>query len=102
MTVEERTKEVYATQARVAYREGSQVNSDYYMTKSTGWEKFVDEAFIGSAEIREVVKSAFMYTFNSENIDGDPSNRDNYYTDVIQKLIDDNNIKFNKNINVVK
>lgn len=102
MTYADREKEVYATQARVAYREGSQVNSEVYMDKSTGWTKFVDDAFIGSAEIREVVKSALMYTFNSDAIEANPDDRDAYYTDVIKKLVEDNSIKFSKNINVVK
>lgn len=102
MTYEEREKEVYATQAKVAYREGSQVNSNVYMNKDTGWTKFVDDAFIGSAEIREVVKNALMYTFNSTAIEANPDDRDAYYTDVIKKLVEDNSIKFSKNINVVK
>ena len=72
------------------------------MDKSTGWTKFVDDAFIGSAEIREVVKSALMYTFNSDAIEANPDDRDAYYTDVIKKLVEDNSIKFSKNINVVK
>lgn len=102
MSYADREKEVYATQARVAYREGSQVNSDYYMNSNTGWKKFVDEAFIGSAEIREVVKNAFMYTFNSDAIKADPSNRNAYYTDVLEKIIKDPLITSSKNINVVK
>ena len=102
MSYADREKEVYATQAKVAYREGSQVNSNYYMNSSTGWTKFVDEAFIGSAEIRLVVADAFKYVFNSDAITANPDDRSAYYTDVIEKLVTDVKITSSKNIHVVK
>jgi len=49
---------------RVAYREGSKLNNDYYMSKTEGWKKFVDPAFKGSSEIRSVVKGVLDAVFN--------------------------------------
>lgn len=101
ITVEERTAEVYSTQAKVAYREGSQVNSDVYMDKKYNWEKFVDDAFVGSSEVRTVVGDALMLTFNGEHIAADPDDSDAYWTDVLNKLINRSEIKNHNNINIV-
>ena len=58
---------------RVAYREGSQVNSNYYMNEALNWVKFVDPAFVGSSEIRTAVKPIFRNVFS----DIDLANIDN-------------------------
>ena len=52
----------YESATAVAYREGSKINSDYYINASQGWNKFVDPAFVGSAILREkltgIIKAA--------------------------------------------
>ena len=55
--------EAYSSPTRVAYREGSRVNSDYYMKESEGWLKFYDPAFKGSAILRQAVKGVFESVF---------------------------------------
>ena len=47
--------EVAAT--RVAYREGSKLNTEHYMSSTEGWHKFVDPAFKGSSDLRDVVET---------------------------------------------
>ena len=66
---------------RVAYREGSKLNSYYYMnqgdengnkayaSKDLEWNKFVDPAFKGSSELRQVVKNVLAGVFSIENVD---------------------------------
>ena len=52
----------YESSTAVAYREGSRVNSNYYINPDEGWNKFVDPAFEGSAILREklngIIKAA--------------------------------------------
>lgn len=49
-------EKTYDSPTRVAYREGSILNSEEYMTSSKNWTKFVDPAFDGSSEVRTLVK----------------------------------------------
>ena len=49
----------YSSAIRVAYREGSLLNENYYMKASEGWDKFVDPAFDGSSDLRDAVKTIF-------------------------------------------
>lgn len=81
---EDKTKpaaEAYSEATRVAYREGSKLNSVYYMnqpeegqekvypTADLEWNKFVDPAFKGSSEIRAVIKGVLSSVFSIENVD---------------------------------
>ena len=52
------------TATRVAYREGSVVNSDHYMNRAEAWNKFVDPAFVGSSLIRDAVENLFRNVFS--------------------------------------
>ena len=70
-----------AKATRVAYREGSKLNSKYYMNQEDEnhnkvyasadleWNKFVDPAFKGSSELRQVVKNVLSGVFAIENVD---------------------------------
>ena len=50
------TEKTYTSATRVAYREGSILNSEEYMTPAKNWTKFVDPAFDGSSEVRILIK----------------------------------------------
>lgn len=62
-TREEALAHAYETPTRVAYREGSNINETEYMVSTKEWKKFVDDAFIGSSDIRTLVKRVFESTF---------------------------------------
>ena len=98
LTYDEVAASVYSSAARVAYREGSALNTNEYMTKVKGWTKFVDAAFIGSSSIRDVVANALKMVINAV---GDV-NADSTYKAVIDKLIKDESISDNTNIRIVK
>lgn len=49
-------EQTYDSPTRVAYREGSILNTNEYMDASKNWTKFVDPAFDGSSEVRTLVK----------------------------------------------
>ena len=53
----------YTFPTTVAYREGANINQKEYMDTNKGWHKFVDPAFIGSSDIRTLVKTVFESTF---------------------------------------
>ena len=52
----------YSDKVSLAHREASEVNENNYMAQ--GWDKFVDDPFDGSAEVREEVKGIMRTTFN--------------------------------------
>jgi len=53
-----------ASATRIAYREGSKLNSDHYMSETEGWVKFVDPAFKGSSVLRQTVKGVLESVFS--------------------------------------
>jgi ABC-type glycerol-3-phosphate transport system substrate-binding protein len=53
-----------ASATRIAYREGSKLNSDHYMSETEGWVKFVDPAFKGSSILRTTVKGVLESVFS--------------------------------------
>lgn len=57
-------EKTYDSPTRVAYREGSILNSEEYMTASKNWTKFVDPAFDGSSEVRILVKGVLDGVFS--------------------------------------
>lgn len=59
----------YSYPTTVAYREGANINQKEYMVAEKGWHKFVDPAFIGSSDIRTLVKTVFQSTFISLVVD---------------------------------
>lgn len=66
---------VYENPVRVAYREGSVLNSVYYMDQydddavSEKWTKFVDPAFEGSSVLRQAVKGVLDSIFKIADAD---------------------------------
>lgn len=56
-------EKTYDSPTRVAYREGSILNSNEYMTPAKNWTKFVDPAFDGSSEVRVLVKGVLDGVF---------------------------------------
>lgn len=61
----------YENATIVAYREGSNINQNYYMNKDAKWTKFVDPAFSSSSKVRTQVKTIFEEVF--QNVVLDPS-----------------------------
>lgn len=53
----------------VAYREGSNINQDYYTKKDLGWTKFVDPAFSSSSKVRTAIKTVFEDVFQNVILD---------------------------------
>lgn len=74
-TYEERKADVFSNPARVAYREGSRINQEFYMKRTgpngtlaaTDWRKFVDDAFYGSSGVRKAVKNILERVFTDYN-----------------------------------
>ena len=96
---EEALKEAYSSPTRVAYREGSQLNENYYMNKDRGYKKFVDPAFKGSSTIRSLVAKVFEKAFS---LDGATATDDDYLA-ILQSVVDSPDIKitYKNNITVV-
>jgi len=59
----------FASPVRVAYREGSKLNSEEYMDAAKGWDKFVDPSFEGSAVLRAAVKKIFDAVLSISDVD---------------------------------
>ena len=59
-------EKAFESPTRVAYREGSRLNAEEYMGAGKGWVKFVDPAFKGSSDIRQVVKGVLASVFALE------------------------------------
>lgn len=98
ITYDKREKEVYSKPSRVAYREGSKVNKDYYMDPTTGWKKFVDVGYYGSSGVRMAVKNVLKIVF--KEVAADAANA--AYEDVILKrILTDTNITTNENNKIV-
>lgn len=97
---EDALAEVYKSPSRVAFREGSIVNNDYYMNTNEGWTKFVDDAFMHSSKVRTVVKDVFKIIF--KDITSDQLDNDSAYKNVlIKKILQDENIADDSNINII-
>jgi len=99
-TREQALAHAYSVPTRVAYREGSNVNESEYMVSSKGWHKFVDAAFIGSSDIRSLVKTVFESVFiNILAADIDNTAK---YESVLAGIVNDPTIKQKaQNINVI-
>jgi len=61
----------FTSPVRVAYREGSKLNDEEYMSATKGWDKFVDPAFEGSAILRAAVKKIFDAVLSITDVDND-------------------------------
>ena len=86
----------FANKTLVTYREAAQVNENQY--RKGGWNRFVDDAFIGSAVIREQVAYILpnvLKNVNAENIDNDEA-----YKAQLRNTLNGEAIKNNLNIAV--
>ena len=84
----------YSDHDAVAYREGAIVNTDTYSKESEGWIRFVDDAFVGSSDIREAVKNALPYVLKSVP-EADLDNDEKYaiqMKEVLKALNNHNNV----------
>lgn len=98
---DEAVANVYSSPTRVAYREGSNINQDYYMKAESGWHKFVDPAFVGSSDIRTLIKTIFESVFIK--ISASDVDNDSKYSSVLEGVVTDPTIKQKaQNINVVR
>ena len=75
----------YSDPTVVAYREGAQINQYEYrdvnnkFSEAEKWHRFVDDAFIGSSVIRQLVKGILGDTFiNCPDNNGTPASDDDY------------------------
>ena len=82
------------------YRQGSQVNSHVYGKASEGWTRFVDDAFVGSAIVRELVGNIIPNVL--ANIKTADINTDSKYEDELATILNDTRIARNANIVVEK
>ena len=84
----------YSNRTVVAYREGAKVNYQHY--RLGGWNRFVDDAFIGSATVRSLVGSIIPNAFkNVDDVEDDAG-----YNNVIKQILKDPQIANNLNIAV--
>ena len=84
----------YENKTLVAYREGAQINENKY--RKGGWNRFVDDAFIGSAIVREQVGYILPNVLkNVTNV-----NDDNAYKAELRNVLNGEQIKNNINIKV--
>jgi ABC-type glycerol-3-phosphate transport system substrate-binding protein len=84
----------YADPILVTYREGARVNENEYRAKN--WNRFVDDAFIGSAVIREQVAFIIPNVLNAvseANIDNNEA-----YMSEINKILTSEVIRTSQNI----
>lgn len=84
----------YSNATIVTYREGARVNESEY--RKNGWERFVDDAFIGSAVIREQIASIIGNVFNKVTT----SDADSDYKAQIDAILNASEIRGNTNISV--
>jgi ABC-type glycerol-3-phosphate transport system substrate-binding protein len=84
----------YADPILVTYREGARVNETEYRAKN--WNRFVDDAFIGSAVIREQIAFIIPNVLNA--VSADKINDDNAYMTEINKILTSEVIRTNGNI----
>ncbi len=82
----------------VYQREGAQTNTKFYSNKEEGWTRFVDDAFIGSSEVRTVVGTILPRVFNV--IKDDKLNDDNAYYAELKDILNDPNFIRNGNLKV--
>lgn len=94
----------YEDKTVVAYREGAKVNHDEYRgaahpeitDEALKWKRFVDDAFIGSAVVREQVAYIIPNALkNVHNVDEDAE-----YIAVLKTILNSNEISGNINIEV--
>ena len=87
----------YTDELAVYKREGAETNHVHYSNAEEKWIRFVDDAFIGSAQVREAVKSILPNVFSQ--IQTDLDNTNSYYTE-LKEVLNQEKIKKNTNIRI--
>lgn len=87
-----------AHELEVYQREGSQTNTNHYSNKDEKWIRFVDDAFIGSSEVRTLVGTILPRIFNV--IGADKMDDDSAYYAELKEILNDPNFIRNANLNV--
>ena len=87
-----------AHELEVYQREGSQTNTNHYSNSEEKWERFVDDAFIGSSEVRTLVGTILPRIFNV--IKTEDLNDDSKYYAELKDILNDPNFIRNSNLNV--
>lgn len=85
-------------QVEVYQREGSITNKTYYSDPTKGWTRFVDDAFIGSSEVRTLVGTILPRIFNK--IKADDIDVDSAYYAELKDILNDSDFLRNGNLNV--
>jgi hypothetical protein len=75
-------------------REGAKINRDEYKDPTKKWTKFVDDAFVGSATVREKVKDVIPRMLNKV---GDPDDVDGIKA-ILKAILTDPDIRLSNNI----
>lgn len=88
-TEQQALEHAYELPTKVAYREGANVNNNVYMSEAEQWIKFVDPAFIGSSQIRVLIRSIFEIVFTELRADA----QDSEYVDILYHILNDDSIK---------
>lgn len=94
---QEALEHAYEKPTRVAYREGSNVNETEYMPEANKWNKFVDAAFIGSSQVRMLVKSIFESVFGKCTLESS----DKEYSDILYKVVTDDSLNNYQTVRVI-
>ena len=87
-TEQQALEHAYELPTKVAYREGANVNNNVYMSETNHWTKFVDAAFIGSSQVRILVKHIFELVFDKCTVDSS----DQEYHDILYKVVTDDSL----------
>ena len=88
----------YADELKVYKREGAKTNHEHYSNASENWIRFVDDAFIGSAKVREVVGVILPNVFSQIKA-ADVEDTSKYHKE-IKDTLTQASIKSNTNIAV--
>jgi maltose-binding protein MalE len=86
----------YSDELAVYKREGAKTNHDHYSNAAENWQRFVDDAFIGSAKVREIVGVILPNIFSQIKA-ADVEDDTKYYKE-IKDILSQPVIKSNTNI----
>ena len=88
----------FSDELSVYKREGAITNTTYYSDKSKGWTRFVDDAFIGSAEVRTQVSKILPRIF--ENVAEADIDNDSAYCAILKDILHEPDFYRNSNLNI--
>ena len=88
----------YADEVAVYKREGAKTNHNHYSNESEHWTRFVDDAFIGSAKVRDYVAKIIPNVF--ANVKVADLETEAKYLNEIKEVLNQANLKDDSNINI--